>query len=862
LYFEEKGVPSDEHMKKYWLPLVLGLPDEHVDMRRSSGPMQGAYIWLLQNAELLKGLAYGLTLYLIINHGYLEPRRIANAEAFQHAKEIAATTFSDESFPEVGVAKLIEVLKPDTNKFTSPLSKVLAYHLPRFLNLDDVTKNDYIYQIKSTETLNYIRWKGQLKKLKTHPTSKVWATPQGHIIEITAGKILYAYDVQNLAVPKMSLNLNDIKATWITTNESIGEAKATRRPLDARLELRLGIGAATWAQFIPTSEQASVTFYFDKAEVISVDAEREPAKREEIPHELAAILKIDVDSNQIKAYAFNSIPLMSTDCRFMAIGGYAAREYSPEKRSKKSMKGQDKNKSYYSILDLASVPFEAVNPRMVELSSGEEQKLAVTDSAISKCYEQTNLPHARHGQPALILFPFYLQEIDMWDYVGPHPEGTKEPEALEFLDESQRLKMVTIASEIYEAAPKIIKDENIEMEKSENLEKSSDPCANISEYIKQPKAAACTIMMMLDTRDRADDLFRKLKAEEPDNPFITKEQVAYMTRGDSYWTNVRIKRLPANEFILIDETPPVNFGLSSLEICRLSTKVERTSCVGKSSPTYGDKAAISSDVKYALGRVENALGIGDTHYLIDIDRMETMDVEQIAQDYAAVGKAFSSDSKKYAVLGSQGDILVGSLPSGKVTLRLRMSQSTYTEPEHPYVAGRTFSVLQFYKNYLIMRLTAGSVLAVDDSTGKILWFSHSLGNIGKGENLKIEISEREGVAFIHDDNYGRFLSPETGIWLSGEISADNLYESNKEECDKQRKMSSAIDSQINEESSVAQPMNLDEVNLIGNGSVAVKVNECWFIRRPPLSTTTLEKTLGHVNRLIGNAKTMADNAPD
>lgn len=82
LYFEKAGVPSDDFMKKYWVPIfVSDATVEYVDERIVKGAIQGAVITLVQIADPIKLLFYFCIPLWLGYEFHLKPVNVAEARA-------------------------------------------------------------------------------------------------------------------------------------------------------------------------------------------------------------------------------------------------------------------------------------------------------------------------------------------------------------------------------------------------------------------------------------------------------------------------------------------------------------------------------------------------------------------------------------------------------------------------------------------------------------------------------------------------------------------------------------------------------------------------------------------------------------
>lgn len=150
LYFEKLKSPDDEFMRTYWLPLID--PSnlvEIVDQRDAATAMRGIWLTMIQNADLLKMVAYGLIIYAIAYFGFIEPNRIAkenveraNMEFAQRQSQVAAAMLSTGVDIPAAAATLATLANFDS---TTALSmRALSYWLPIFVPLPDILNGQKI----------------------------------------------------------------------------------------------------------------------------------------------------------------------------------------------------------------------------------------------------------------------------------------------------------------------------------------------------------------------------------------------------------------------------------------------------------------------------------------------------------------------------------------------------------------------------------------------------------------------------------------------------------------------------------------------------------------------------------------------
>lgn len=79
-FIDDAGQPDDGFMRRYWLPLLVGdAPVEPADHRRAAGPLSGAQLWLIQNADVVKIGLVALIASSLWQTLYATPRALADA---------------------------------------------------------------------------------------------------------------------------------------------------------------------------------------------------------------------------------------------------------------------------------------------------------------------------------------------------------------------------------------------------------------------------------------------------------------------------------------------------------------------------------------------------------------------------------------------------------------------------------------------------------------------------------------------------------------------------------------------------------------------------------------------------------------
>ena len=136
-YFLKEGVPSDDFMQRFWVPLLaLGTPAERIDERTDQGPIQGLGITVLQIADPLKFGGYFGLLFCMWWFGYHAPRTLAEREALGREGAAAMRMFDADLPPETAAAALVHATMRDSAGTYPGYRDVLSYWLPKLSPLD------------------------------------------------------------------------------------------------------------------------------------------------------------------------------------------------------------------------------------------------------------------------------------------------------------------------------------------------------------------------------------------------------------------------------------------------------------------------------------------------------------------------------------------------------------------------------------------------------------------------------------------------------------------------------------------------------------------------------------------------------
>ncbi|HNE15032.1 MAG TPA: hypothetical protein PLL39_03345 [Rhodocyclaceae bacterium] len=136
-FLGDNGQADDAFMLRYWLPLLVQSSEpEEVDQRLNGGPLQGVYVWMIQNADVVKvGVLLSIG-FLVWQMLYATPRAMALAESLSHARAVALQQIGvDEQTPH-GVANLLNIIRRDPEDVTS--RELVSRWLPELENYSEV----------------------------------------------------------------------------------------------------------------------------------------------------------------------------------------------------------------------------------------------------------------------------------------------------------------------------------------------------------------------------------------------------------------------------------------------------------------------------------------------------------------------------------------------------------------------------------------------------------------------------------------------------------------------------------------------------------------------------------------------------
>lgn len=226
LYFvDEAGRPDDAFMQRYWVPLLAGRgPIEPVDHRRAAGPLAGAHLWLIQNADVLK---IGL---LVVAAGslwqtlYATPHALAEAANLDRLRAGARGQLSiDEQVPE-GVATLLHVVGRDPSDESS--RELALLWLPQLIDIQDVITDRGLPALLVWNGQN-ILVSGSAMRILSGPVAigHAFSRDRRHLILFDADRAIRVFEVENGALIRSIETLETPRTVEPAASEPEGESQ-------------------------------------------------------------------------------------------------------------------------------------------------------------------------------------------------------------------------------------------------------------------------------------------------------------------------------------------------------------------------------------------------------------------------------------------------------------------------------------------------------------------------------------------------------------------------------------------------------------------------------------------------------------
>lgn len=808
LYFENLGRPSDDFMQLHWLPLIAATdPVPYIDEREQLTPFHGAYIWLIGNADLIKGAVFASLFYTILNVLYLAPRVEAARQSEMRSIEIATSAFTDESFPEIGLKELAAALRNDRGHGVDPHRQLLSYQFPRFVDINAETSRRGIYRIFGEEDeFELISTGRAVYRRPSLHQGFAWVIDDGGLVEISKEGILKFFSEGKYTEPLWKADIRG--HAWPAYTE-IALEKALPAPLlvqPAEID-RAWLLAANPEQMILAFETK-----FLKGEGAPLNERLQDAAA-------TLILQVGFKERTIQALIYpGRLPVVSEAC------GVATLVWSPIS----DLSTQD---IFSAVFDRNMKQFEGVRLPVINLKAPFSTTLrpewlpvrTLSDfrgsfgneliTNLVKCAKgdapNKDLTAEILGRGLRVQFPRYRQETELWDHISvvPPTVSRKPVRVITNEDVTQIKPLVTKIT----ANPSVSKRES-EPQKTVNGFPVEDPTPQArDEQSSADRLLAMVIAAESNLVNPGDDDY-----DFRDNFFVRSDTEGYTVIGESQFPN---------------------FGMSYWLFCRLHKSNETVRCIDTTVASHREPPIYSSDFRFALLRTEVSLS-GQVAHLIDLDTLNEITLPWGLGDFMTAG-AFDGGGGELAILDSEGRIGIGRIEGGKLLRKLTIRQSTFSPSNDIFANPSTFSALALLKDQVVLRAAQKNIVALDRTTGRIRWWSRGIGTIA-GMNIKIETSEKTGTAFVFDQTVGRLISTHTGAWLSGEISADELAATDK--CT----LSFSANNRIGRASFDDQ------------GGLYVQVGDCWFVRQRPIEESAVESFLARVDDFAGRLQSAAD----
>lgn len=289
-------------------------------------------------------------------------------------------------------------------------------------------------------------------------------------------------------------------------------------------------------------------------------------------------------------------------------------------------------------------------------------------------------------------------------------------------------------------------------------------------------------------------------------------------------------RESGNSLFLMGQSNSQSFGISSWAFAKLDEINKTASVIGGIANTYDTPIVTSAGGRYAAIRTERELS-GKSAIVIDTNEPSELDFDLVHAQYTTA-QAFSSDESKVAILGSDGNLVIGSLPDGNIVSSTNIRSSTFKSPGHSFVDDVAFSTMAFVGPSVEIVTQAKSLYSINVHNGAVSWWSKPFTELNGLREARLSSDESAGLMFLHDDKVGRLISSTTGAWLSGPIRVETLVDSADESC-----FPGVADKTWEEREA---QLVISSVSFNETATIGMKIGKCWFTRKPPLS---IEKTL-------------------
>lgn len=414
-YFEQVGDNASYFMEEYLIPVLKTGEATLVDQRQGNSDLSGLQAWLLQNADFSKGAAYSLVIYIFINFLYLEPRMAAETTQKNNAVQFAISAFSDEQFPERGLAELAINFSPKEKDLRNNI-ELLSYYLPRFVDIRDIFKKSGLFRIDRRESEIYMSTGSAVRRLDVDPENPIWPVENAGLISVNKDN----YEIELLPnngypAPILKADINNLEYTLHLSDDWTIPAPSETRTLSGQIkDLPL---------LMPAQPNANVVRFIFPFEL----------KEDQSPNEKEGYDSLLV-TYELKTGAASALILpgtsdsqLSSDCSILLYGGYDIWSMTVS-LSDEQLKQippslyENRDKLFIPVIEFSNN--DGPKERVSYLTLEQARKIDWTREhgfveQTSECRKRadnisTNSIYSAYGHPFAFQFPTFLDEASFW----------------------------------------------------------------------------------------------------------------------------------------------------------------------------------------------------------------------------------------------------------------------------------------------------------------------------------------------------------------------------------------------------------------------------------------------------------------
>ncbi|MED5611035.1 hypothetical protein VV867_25285 [Pseudomonas sp. JH-2] len=777
-YFEPVGDNASYFMEEYWVPVLKGGEATLVDQRQGNSDLSGLQAWLLQNADFSKGAAYSLMIYIFINFLYLEPRMAAETTKKINAVQFAVSAFSDEQFPERGLAELAINFSPKERDLGNNI-ELLSYYLPRFVDIRDIFKKSGLFRVDRRESETYMSTGTTVRRLDVDPENPIW--PLENIGFISVSRDNDEIDL----IPDKGYLASTLKSDIRNLEYTLYLSGDWAKPVPS--EIRTLSGRITGGPLLlPVRSNANVVRFIFPFQL----EEGQSPNEEEGYNSLLVTYELKTGAASALILPGSSDNQLSSDCSTLLYGGYdiwnMVVSLSDEQlKSISSEVYEKRDHLFIPVIEFSNNDGPKERISYLTLEQARKIDWDRNDGFIEQTNEcrrrakigSSNSIYSAYGYPFAFQFPSFLDEANFW----VRADSTK------FKPIQRGYKFVT----------------------GEDRKLIEQRVRRIVDALPQGTAES--------EQHVAQDI----------SLLLSLTYVSYRESGDYLF--------------LMGQSNSQNFGISSWAFATLNEKKKSASIIGGVANTYDTPITTSAGGRYAVIRTERELS-GKSAIVIDTNEPSELDLDLVHAQYT-IAQAFSSDESKVAILGSDGNLVIGSLPDGNIVSSTNIRSSTFKPPGHSFTNEVAFSTMAFVGPSVEIVTQAKSLYSINAKNGAVNWWSKPFTELNELREARLASDENAGLMFLHDDKVGRLISSTTGDWLSGPINVANLVDSANEDC-------FPGSAEKTWEEREAQ-FTISSVSFNETATIGIKIGKCWFTRKPPLSIEKTLKTFRDVRFLLG-----------